>query len=151
MTTTVHIYTDGSYKEATNRLGIGAYCSFNGKEYLLAETLTKDILTYYDVTDEKVRNPTAEFICFAEVLKYLKPGHKYIFYVDYIGIKCWMEGSWKANKPYIKKIKSVCDSLIKNGLNVEIVHIKGHSSIYGNERADKLASDTCQKNTFKDF
>ena len=141
----IEIYTDGSHQRSIKYLGIGAWCCYKNKEYSLSATCDADLLESYDITEDKCSNPTAEFIAFAEVLKYFKkadlPAHiGIIFYIDYIGVKHWIEGNWKAEKDYIRKIRDTCLKIMKKIKNpIQIVHVKAHSCVLGNECADVLA------------
>ncbi len=143
----VDIYTDGSHKPTVGYLGIGAYCLFKEEEYELSMTCDKEYLEDYGITD-KVSNPTAEFLGFAEVLKTfmdydLDEKILLIFYIDYDGVKNWMEGSWKTKEIYIKTIKEKCDKMLNEMLcTVRIIHVEGHSNNEGNDRADELAKST---------
>ena len=64
----------------------------------------------------------------------LKNADSVEFKMDYIGVREWMTGKWKINKPYIAKIKNDIDEEIKNlGLKGKISFkwIKAHQQ--GNE------------------
>jgi ribonuclease HI len=144
----IEIYTDGSHQRAKNYLGIGAWCCYKNKEYSLSAKCDTDLLSSYGITDTvgvECSNPTAEFIAFAEVLKYfehakLSPNVAFLFHIDYIGIQRWMYGDWTAKEKHIQKIRDVAAKIInKMKIPIEIVHVKGHSGVMGNEKADALA------------
>lgn len=140
----IEIFTDGShFKHGDGYLGIGVFCIYDNKEYKLSKNCDENLLKEYGITETNVSNPTGEFVAFAETLKLLrsvKNNYVFVFKIDYEGVGKWMNNEWKCKKPYIKKIKEKCDAYLKeiNG-KVEIEHVKGHSKIYGNEQADKLA------------
>jgi ribonuclease HI len=112
------------------------------------------MLAEYDITETTCSNPTAEFLAFSTVLSEfidLKPATPLTlrFYIDYIGIKQWMSGSWQTKESYIRIIKDICDCMIDSmTCRVEIVHVKGHSGNHGNEMADACATDTSEYNNF---
>jgi len=97
-------------------------------------------------TETECSNPTAEYVALAETLKILKicpfnSNSVIRIYSDYEGVQKWTNGIWQAKKPYIIKIRDYVQKSIKEmGCTVELIHVKGHSNIYGNEQADKLAS-----------
>lgn len=154
MSQTIEVYTDGSHfkhaKNTMNSLGYGAYLNYESQQFFIAGKINPMILHKYDIPHMLISNPTAEFIGFAEALTNLPKTKKtIIFYSDYIGIKHWMEGTWKAKEIYIKNIRDYCNKYIKyNQLNVIFQHIPGHSGIYGNEVADSLAKQDQPINTF---
>lgn len=156
-TNTVNIYTDGSHQRSRNYLGIGAFCSYKRKEYSLSLKCDGDMLNMYDIDETNCSNPTAELLGFAEVLKVLKdlkvkPTFNIVFHIDYIGVKCWIEGTWQARETYIIKIRDECLKLMKQiGCQIRVNHIRGHTGIYGNERADKLAGDLNSFNNFHEL
>ena len=153
----VDIYTDGSHQRQKGYLGIGAYCQYLGKEYKLSSKCDSVMLAEYGVEETKCSNPTAELLGLAEVLKVFRdskidPKVMITFYIDYIGVKCWIEGSWKAHETYIIKIRDYCLNMMKQiGCSISIEHIPGHSGIHGNEEADKLAGDNIDHSNFDEL
>jgi len=148
----IEIYTDGSHmKHGDNYLGIGAFCSYLGKEYKLSKNCSSNLLEEYGIKDD-VSNPTAEFIAFCEVLKMiylLQSSLNFVFKIDYNGIEKWMNGTWNCREKYIKKIKEKCDFYILNMKSkIKIEHVSGHSNNYGNDQADILAKSKIEINTF---
>ena len=151
----VNIYTDGSAEKlnksnALAKLGIGAYCEYNGVEYSLSMLCDETMLAKYGITSTEVSNPTAEFVAFNETLDILRsiniPGGKINpnlilrFHIDYIGIGKWVRNEWKANKDYIRKLRDFAlDAIVSVGCVIDIVHVKGHCGIKGNELADQFA------------
>lgn len=69
----------------------------------------------------------------------IKVGKKKIVVIhDFLGIRCWATGEWDADSDiavkYVKFINSVSDKI-----DIEFVHVKGHTGNMGNEMADKAA------------
>jgi len=154
----IEIYTDGSHSkhEENGYLGFGAFCSYLGQEYEFSGTCTKELLLKYGIDPEtKLSNCTMEFLAFAEFLQMIYElkrdlsKYTFIFKIDYVGVENWVKNIWKTKEIYIKKIKERCEFLMKNiNAQIKFEHVEGHSNIYGNERADKLAKSSIPINTF---
>jgi ribonuclease H-related protein len=144
------IYTDGS---DNNGLRLGAYCEYNGPRYL-SKKIDRALLKTWGINNTHCSNPTAEFIAFGEVLRILNKNEDeaaqfdlITFHIDYVGVKNWMSGDWNTKEEHIKSIKERCILLIGK-LNIEIKWVRGHSGVYGNEMADKMASSLEEMDTF---
>jgi ribonuclease HI len=151
----VDIYTDGSAEKPNSNknngilpaLGIGAYCKYRNIEYYYSRNCDVKMLSKYNIVETSISNPTAEFLAFAEILNILvplskKPQNNIIirFHIDYEGVGKWMNNEWQAKKDYIKKLKDNAQKLIKIiGYTIEIVHVKAHTGVQGNELADQFA------------
>ena len=142
----LEIFSDGSHSkhEKNGYLGIGVFCSYMGNEYKLSKNCDYEMIKEYDIESNVLSNCTMEFLAFAETLKMLigKKLKRYIFIfkIDYEGVQNWMNGNWKCKQIYIQKIKEKCDNYLSQiDAKIKIEHVPGHSNIYGNEQADKLA------------
>lgn len=157
MSQTIEVYTDGSHfkhtKDNTSSLGYGAYLIYASQQFVLAGKINPYILQKYNIPNMQISNPTAEFIGFAEALTNIPTTtNSIVFYQDYIGVKNWMEGTWRAKEVYIKNIRDYCKKYIEdNKLNVTFLHVPGHAGIYGNEVADFLAKQENPMNTFPEL
>lgn len=60
-----------------------------------------------------------------------------VFY-DYLGIEYWVTGEWKCKTDIAKKYRDTVNKL-KEEIEIDFVHVRGHCGIYGNELADELA------------
>ena len=153
----IEVFTDGSHKkhEKNGHLGVGIFCRYMDEEYEYSLPITKEILEKEGIDPStKLSNPFAEIYAYKELLRLIyssgKDLSKYTFLVkiDYEGVNNWMNGSWRCNEEYIKKIKSFCDNyLSKLKCKIIIQHVPSHSGIYGNERVDQLAKSEVYKNT----
>ena len=154
----IEVFTDGSHKkhEKNGHLGAGIFCKYIDEEYEYSLPITKDILEKEGIDRESpISNPFCELYAYRELLRLIhscgKDVSKYTFLVkiDYEGVNNWMNGSWRCNEEYIKKIKSSCDYyLSKLKCKTIIQHVPCHSGIYGNDRVDQLAKSEVFKNTF---
>lgn len=132
----IEIYTDGSHfkgPKGSGRLGIGGVLVKNGTVIKKFSTeITKQYLKLYYGTDD-CSNPTMEMLAVLYALYNFKDSLKNVNSVeikmDYLGVKEWMTGQWKINKPYIAKIKSdIDDEINKQNLKGKISYkwIKSH-------------------------
>ena len=155
----VNIYTDGSHKKngGNNYIGIGAYCQYADEVYDLSMECNEEMLKIYKIENDTISNCTAEFLAFATILSILQKYNipktiNIIFHIDYIGVKNWMDGTWKCNKLYIKKIYEKCKIYMSNiRCSINIKHVKGHSISHGNNMADLRATDEKEYNNFDEL
>lgn len=155
------IYVDGSKRPSIKHRGSGAYARFNGQDYFMSCPFTDAIGHKYEILPsdfESLSSPTMEYLAFTEVLwrfisiklpevngipQILNPRLKLVFVSDYLGVKCFTDGSWTPKEDYIKKIKNISLVIIgflkERGIDVEVIHHKGHEGILGNELSDIAA------------
>lgn len=151
---TLTIYTDGSHlKHTTGRLGIGGILVEDGREVdsFSIEISIDYLKKNYETSD--VSNPTCEMLAILVALRkfkdHFKKGDEIHMKEDYQGCQEWLEGRWKINAPYIRKIKDEIDSEIsKQGLrgHIHFEWVKGHQrksvldpDAIWNNRVDLLA------------
>jgi len=165
----LHVYTDGSHFKSAKRIentegvrvnggsgrkGFGVYFVPNDGGFtpknVSIEIDQKFMKSEFGVTETEISNPTMEIAacCYAlkvigENLNKLSDIKEIILYADYNGVQFWINGTWKITKPYIQKIVDLVKIYEKKitdlGIVVKYEHVDGHSGIYGNEMADKLA------------
>lgn len=154
------IYIDGSHldKQHNGRLGIGGVIvdlSGPGMGRIIDEFSQELSPEYMNLMfgAEKCSNPSAELaallIALGKFKKSFGPNDILVVHSDYIGVKSWMEGTWKIKEPYIARIKNdIDDEIKKQGLRGRISYewVKGHQSkastdpdAYWNNYVDKLA------------
>lgn len=150
------IYIDGSHQRSKNYLGIGAWARWNEQEYQLSMRVDRSVLDTYGVPKEtECSNPSAEIIALAEMLKKFenrKLEVPIVFYSDYIGVRSWMDGSFKTNEVHTTKIVSCAKSSLEKIEGKVIVDwVKGHSKNEGNDNADEMATCHEEIDTFNDL
>ena len=146
------IYTDGSdLKHTSHRMGVGGVLLDESGKLIdkFSEELDHGWLqSNYGTSD--CSNPTAEMIAVLVALERwtsrFNTGDHVEINADYMGVKCWNEGEWKINKPYIRKVKEEIQDIIHDTrIQVSWSWVKGHqvgSGIYG---SDKYWNDTVDK------
>ena len=126
-------YVDGSYNSKTKACGFGVV--------LLME---KEKIEYFDsvkVTGlDQYRNVTGEIFGTVYAMETaIKMGYKKIYiHYDYMGIREWALGNWKANNPLTQKYQREFKAL-KEKIDVEFIKVPSHEGIKYNELADRLA------------
>ena len=153
---TCKIYTDGSHQREQDYLGIGAWCRWSDTEFWYSKKITRELLNSYGVpTESECSNPTAEFVAVVEILKKFEGRKLHVpitIITDFVGVKNWMSGTWKANEPHIVAVLKKCREVAENiDGTVNFGWVKGHSGHDGNDNADKMAGSHDEIDTFGDL
>ena len=127
-------YVDGSYSTKTGVPTYGIVFISNGYEN-----------RFSGIVEDKSLHPMSSVageleaaICCMNIAMALNI-KKLTIYHDYIGISQWFKGNCKTNKKGIIRYCEVCE-YIKKHIDVNFVHVKGHSGDYYNDIADRLAT-----------
>lgn len=135
----IEVYTDGSYR--AGKCGIGVY--FDKLNWEFSQPLDGHIKNIGIAELEAIK------FALSVVEKYFLTTTEIYIYSDSMYAvnalsfmhRKWMKTGWlsRKNEPIKNKelIESILD-ILKN-LNVKFFHVKAHSGIYGNEKADELA------------
>lgn len=152
-----NIYTDGSHldKQHNGRLGVGGILVDDSKKRMI-DSFSDELSQEYmgkAFGAIKCSNPSAELTAVLHALrhfkKYLRGASEIVFWADYEGVRCWLNGLWKCKEPYIFRIKQEIEKEItRQGLDgkVRFEWVKGHQSnsvlspdAYWNNQVDLLA------------
>lgn len=131
--TTPYAYVDGSFNANTNTYGYGGFIYENGKRHILQGSGD-------DTELAGMRNVAGEIMGCINAVKMAQTldVRSLRIYYDYKGIEQWAIGGWKAKKPGTKDYADFMHKVMQN-MDIEFVHVKGHTGVIGNEIADKLA------------
>lgn len=127
-------YIDGSYNPENGKCGYGVVL-FDKRG---AKHFYQGVVIDPDMT--KMRNVAGE-IQGAVVAVGSALGldmHGLTLYYDYEGIEKWVTGEWRANNEYTKDYAR-CMRQMMTDLDIRFEHVKAHSGVAGNEKADWLA------------
>ena len=129
----VKIYVDGSFDVGTGRFSYGM-------AVLDGDMEITDNKAFVDPELAAMRNVAGEIKGSMAAMQYCldKGIDDVVIYYDYEGIAKWCTGEWKTNKEGTKAYAAFYNS-IKDRLNVEFRHVKGHSGDKYNDLVDHLA------------
>lgn len=133
----VDIFVDGSYNKATNEYGYGVYMTDGEKERIL-----------YGRGNcmEGGNNIEGEVVAAKKGVELagLNPSYTSMtIYHDYQGIGSWADKDWQANKAYNRAYVRFVEQVRERGVDINFVHVDGHTGVDGNEYVDKLAKIGC--------
>lgn len=126
-------YVDGSYNISTKIYGYGAIVFTGDKEFEFDGCGDEPELS-------QMRNVSGELMGVIKVIDFaVEQGASSIkIYYDYMGIECWANKEWKANKDFTKKYVQFIDDR-REKICIKFAKVKAHSGDKYNEIVDKLA------------
>lgn len=146
----VHVYTDGAISKG--KLGWGYIVLIVEQTVsgmVLKENKVKQSCGRVRGSEEYLaqRNVAAEMHAVKRAFSWLWRNRvwqatckKVVLVHDYYGLKAWPTDEWQANnkhtRSYRKKMKEYMSQF-----PIEFKHVRGHSGVHWNERADELAKE----------
>jgi len=127
---TYEVYVDGSFFNDSV-----SYAAVILKDGALLKTI-KGVVKEEDFISS--RQVGGELMAVMKALEWCKENKitSITLYYDYIGIKAWVTGEWKAKKPLTR---FYADHVKKSGIKIYWKKVKSHSGNYWNDYVDKLA------------
>ncbi|MBN2219197.1 MAG: reverse transcriptase-like protein [Kosmotogaceae bacterium] len=126
----VHLFVDGSFMD--NKVGYGVL--------VISENRIEKRINGCIKENLEMRNVTGEIEGVIRALEYCeqKGYRKVTIHYDYMGLRCWADGEWKAKnkltRKYVERLKEYSSQF-----DIEWVKVRSHTGETFNEIADKLA------------
>lgn len=129
------LYVDGSFMN--NKCGSG-WVLVDGQNNVVKKSSTRL------QSDYGMHQVTGEIYALLDGLEFcLNNGIKDVeIYFDYLGVKNWITGEWRAKNKYTQQYAEIGRYLV-NSMNVKFIKVKSHSGDYFNDLADSLAKEAC--------
>ncbi len=140
-------FVDGSYRkiEEIEKYSFGVVLLTNDSENNLYKA-------FVDKTKMESRNVVGEIEGVKQAVSWAIKNEKQrikIFY-DYIGIEKWATGEWKSRAQVSQDYRIFISNNSKI-IDIEFEHVKAHSGIFYNEKADELASRALLSQGYKTY
>ncbi|MDO5026827.1 MAG: ribonuclease H family protein [Tissierellia bacterium] len=131
-------YVDGSFNKESKAFGFGIVLI----DHLGQEEKLKGTLSHEEYSDH--RNVAGEVFASMKAIERAIDLNKKKIYIhfDYMGIKAWADGDWKANKSLTKLYQDFVKEKRKI-IDIEFIKVLAHSNNKYNDIADRLAKDAC--------
>jgi ribonuclease HI len=132
---TLIAYVDGAYcKEITTE-------AYGAGIVLIHPNNYKETFSLIGHEAVEMHNTAGELCSAMYAMKKAKDnGYKKLkLHYDYVGIKNWLDGSWRTKNKYTKKYYNYYKEYIEPFIEIEFFKVKSHSKDHYNDEADFLA------------
>lgn len=128
-----YAFVDGSWNDATKTYGYGGFVVIDGVEHVVQGSGDDEGMA-------GMRNVAGEVAgAMAAARLAMEAGcEKLVILHDYLGIAEWVSGEWAARNEHTRAYRDYMRS-VDAVMPLEFRHVKGHTGVEGNERADKFA------------
>lgn len=128
-------YIDGSFSPKKGIYSYGGYIQDGGKVAIIQGTGHNPKYTRF-------RNIAGELLGALQVSMKAQEMDlaEIVLYIDYAGIQCFAEGTWKPKTDLSRHYAQIAD-IMADSVKVHYRKVRGHTGIEGNELADYLAKE----------
>lgn len=132
-----YAFVDGSYNINTKEYGYGGFIQIDANTQITLQGKGSD------KQKATMRNVAGEIDGALVAVEKAIENHlpQLTIYYDYQGVENWVTGSWQAKNTFTQTYRDQMRILMQQ-IAIKFVKVKGHSGIYGNELADKLAKQS---------
>lgn len=132
-----YAFVDGSYNINTKEYGYGGFIQIDANTQITLQGKGSN------AQKATMRNVAGEIDGALVAVEKAIENHlpQLTIYYDYQGVENWVTGTWQAKNTFTQTYRDQMRILMQQ-IAIKFVKVKGHSGIYGNELADKLAKQS---------
>ncbi len=136
---TAYAFVDGSFNVDTKVYGYGGFLRLPELQGRREELILQGNGSISEMVSMRNVAGEIEGACAAISTAWKHNCTKLLILYDYKGIEEWANGTWRANKRGTIQYQEYVKLMRSKGMEISFQHVKAHTGIEGNERADTLA------------